>query len=52
MPMTGGSPTSGSGTATSTTSDETSHDPTFALTDSTPVVCQWFRVVERLDTPT
>lgn len=26
-------------------------DPAFALTDSTPVVCQWFRVVERLDPP-
>jgi uncharacterized protein YhfF len=26
-------------------------DPSFALTDSTPVVCQWFRLVERLDTP-
>ena len=24
-------------------------DPSFALTDSTPVVCQWFTVVERLD---
>lgn len=24
-------------------------DPTFTLTDDTPVVCQWFRVVERLD---
>jgi len=24
-------------------------DPEFDLTDSTPVVCQWFRVVERLD---
>lgn len=24
-------------------------DPGFVLTDSTPVVCQWFRVVERLD---
>lgn len=24
-------------------------DPGFDLTDSTPVVCQWFRVVERLD---
>ncbi len=24
-------------------------DPGFTLTDSTPVVCQWFRVVERLD---
>ena len=26
-------------------------DPDFALTDSTPVVCQWIRLVERLDTP-
>jgi uncharacterized protein YhfF len=26
-------------------------DPSFTLTDSTPVVCQWFHVVERLDTP-
>lgn len=25
-------------------------DPTFELTDSTVVVCEWFRVVERLDT--
>ena len=24
-------------------------DPTFELTDSTVVVCEWFRVVERLD---
>lgn len=24
-------------------------DPTFTLQDSTPVVCQWFRLVERLD---
>lgn len=24
-------------------------DPTFSLTDSTPVVCQWFTVVERLE---
>ena len=24
-------------------------DPAFALTDSTVVVCEWFRVVERLD---
>ena len=24
-------------------------DPTFSLADSTPVVCQWFRLVERLD---
>lgn len=24
-------------------------DPGFALTGSTPVVCEWFRVVERLD---
>jgi uncharacterized protein YhfF len=26
-------------------------DPDFALTDSTVVVCEWFRVVERLDRP-
>jgi uncharacterized protein YhfF len=26
-------------------------DPAFALTDSTPVVCQWFRLVERLEVP-
>lgn len=26
-------------------------DPSFALTESTPVVCQWFHLVERLDTP-
>jgi uncharacterized protein YhfF len=26
-------------------------DPTFELTDSTVVVCEWFRVVERLDLP-
>lgn len=25
-------------------------DPAFSLSDSTPVVCQWFRLVERLDT--
>ena len=25
------------------------HDPAFELTDSTVVVCEWFRVVERLD---
>jgi hypothetical protein len=24
-------------------------DPSFELTDSTVVVCEWFRVVERLD---
>jgi hypothetical protein len=24
-------------------------DPTFELTDSTVVVCEWFRVIERLD---
>ena len=26
-------------------------DPSFELTDSTVVVCEWFRVVERLDGP-
>lgn len=26
-------------------------DPSFTLSDSTPVVCQWFRLVERLDAP-
>jgi uncharacterized protein YhfF len=26
-------------------------DPGFVLTDSTVVVCEWFRVVERLDAP-
>ena len=26
-------------------------DPGFELTDSTVVVCEWFRVVERLDSP-
>lgn len=26
-------------------------DPEFELTDSTVVVCEWFRVVERLDSP-
>jgi uncharacterized protein YhfF len=26
-------------------------DPTFELTDSTVVVCEWFRVVERMDGP-
>jgi hypothetical protein len=25
--------------------------PSFELTDSTVVVCEWFRVVERLDPP-
>jgi len=24
-------------------------DPSFALTDSTPVVCQWFRLIERFE---
>jgi uncharacterized protein YhfF len=27
-------------------------DPSFALTDSTPVVCEWFRLVSRLDPDT
>ena len=26
-------------------------DPSFSLSDSTPVVCQWIRLVERLDRP-
>ena len=26
-------------------------DPGFELTDSTVVVCEWFRIVERLDPP-
>jgi len=26
-------------------------DPAFSLSDSTPVVCQWIRLVERLDRP-